>query len=514
MSEITPVRLSLADLLGRPYVEAAGAACAALYGGGPGTDLALEPVDFFPAEFQAWQHGMLDHVGKPLVSGAGEGLAKGASTRHFDAAAHLERAPLSARGPYRIGEDGRVYLTVKAEHYHASLGHAFPGYALIARARALGIPNATHNNTRGHVTRLVEEELVRAANGLEREDREGLERVLRASEPHVLNRVLNLETGSLACEAALKLMLARFYLMEQGMPGPVYSGRTPVFLVIGNDDGGMQANYHGTTVLTQVLRGMWPELGERLAAEGLFRVAALRPNRMDDLEAAFAADGRDGVKIAGFLHEIILMNYGGRVLTPDYLHRAYALCAEHDVPTLVDEIQTGIWSPERFSFREYGLRPSCVTLGKGFPGGEYPASRLLFSAPLDVMPQFGALVTNGQEELASLAYLITLRWAEANSETIRQVGDYYEERMRSLAAAHASCAGISGARHMTTLVFHGVDAAKVFAQAVSHAGLDVSAQTYKADCPPCVLTKLPLTFDEAMADFVVRRFEAALKSSA
>ena len=38
---------------------------------------------------------------------------------------------------------------------------AFPGYRLLETARALGIPNATHNNTRGCITRLLEEELVR-----------------------------------------------------------------------------------------------------------------------------------------------------------------------------------------------------------------------------------------------------------------------------------------------------------------------------------------------------------------
>ena len=68
-----------------------------------------------------------------------------------------------------------------------------------------------------------------------------------------------------------------------------------------------------------------------------------------------------------------------------------------------------------------------MAVGKGFPGGEYPASRLIFSAVLDCMPQFGALVTNGQEELASLAYLITMRWAKANAQVTRAVGDYQVE---------------------------------------------------------------------------------------
>ena len=63
-----------------------------------------------------------------------------------------DNAPLTGYGFYRVGEDGRLYLITKSEHYHAPLGHAFPGYRLLEIARRLGIPNATHNNTRGHIT--------------------------------------------------------------------------------------------------------------------------------------------------------------------------------------------------------------------------------------------------------------------------------------------------------------------------------------------------------------------------
>jgi len=134
-------------------------------------------------------------------------------------------------------------LISKSEHYHAALGHSFPGYGLIERARALGIPNATHNNTRGHLTRRLEEELLAAANG---------------GGSGGLDCVLNLETGSLALEAALKLVLARFHPHAAGADAPPYGGRVPVILVIGDDDGGLTANYHGTTVLTQAMRGSGP----------------------------------------------------------------------------------------------------------------------------------------------------------------------------------------------------------------------------------------------------------------
>lgn len=82
------------------------------------------------------------------------------------AAQHSGAAPLSALGAFRVGEDGRLYFTGKSEHYQIPLGHSFPGYALIDRARALGVPNATHNNTRGFITRTLERRLIAAANGL------------------------------------------------------------------------------------------------------------------------------------------------------------------------------------------------------------------------------------------------------------------------------------------------------------------------------------------------------------
>ena len=57
----------------------------------------------------------------------------------------------------------------------------------------------------------MEKRLVQSANGIEWEDEEATAKVLASTEPKVLNRVINLETGSLSCEAAFKMMLARFY---------------------------------------------------------------------------------------------------------------------------------------------------------------------------------------------------------------------------------------------------------------------------------------------------------------
>jgi acetylornithine/succinyldiaminopimelate/putrescine aminotransferase len=511
--EIRNPILSLADLLGDEYIEAVCDARAFVEGTDPAAlrAVAREKVEFFPPAFRRRMDELLGSVGGKVSAGL-QNSASGAGTRAFREATRTALAPLTGFGFLRIGEDGRVYLAAKSEHYHSSLGHSFPGYALIEKARRLGIPNSTHNNTRGHITRRAEEELVRAANGLPRGHRAALETVLASEEPRVLNRVINLETGSLAVEAALKMMLARFYRLDRSCPEPKYAGRTPVFLVLADNEGGRTANYHGTTLLTQTMRGLWPELLAGLERAGLFRVQPVAINDIRDFRARVEELDRGGSKVAGFFHELILMNYGGVRLDPAYVRQAHALCAERDIPTMVDEIQSCIWSPELFLFREYGLKPDFVSVGKGFPGGEYPASRILASAPYDNLNQFGALVTNGQEELASLAYLITIEFALANRDYTRAIGDYYERELKGLARRHERLVErIEGQRHLSSIYFRTADQAVRFMKALNGQGIDISAHTYKAKCPPSNLTKIPLIATRRMVDFLINKMDETLK---
>ncbi len=508
--KFAPVTCSLADLLGDDYVEAACRARAFLTGAElePLRRLAHDRVDFWPASLQKRLQALLPQAGTAVIAPLGA-PAKGATSRAFAAASKPAMAPLSGLGYYRVGEDGRLYVISKSEHYHAPLGHGFPGYALVDRARALGVPNATHNNTRGCITRLLEEELIRSANGLPAGA--DVSALVASDDPAALNRVINLETGSLAAEAALKLALARFYAPEAGGAEPTYRGRTPVILVIGDDDGGITGNYHGTTVLTQLTRGLWPDLRARMENAGVYRVCPVRPNSVADLDAAFRQYEAAPFKIAAFFHEIVMMNYGARRLTEEFLRHAYALCAKHDVPTVVDEIQSCMWYDGLFLFRQYGLKPSAVVIGKGFPGGEYPASRIVFNSSLDRLPQFGALVTNGQEELASLAYLVTMKWTAANGPAIAAAGAMLEDGCRRVAAQFPSLLdGVEGRGHLLGLRFRDLAKGRAFAEGLNARGFDISVQTYKASCPPVALTKLPIVADEALIALTLERIRESL----
>ena len=427
-------------------------------------------------------------------------------------ATDTKKSPLAGLGFIRIGEDGQAYLISKSEHYHASLGHSFPGYRLVENAQRLGIPNATHNNTRGHITRLLEQELIRVANGVQKGDEKRLKQIIHSTEPHVLNRVINLETGSLAVEAALKMILARFYRVEESSDRPQYHGRTPVLLVVADNAGGKKANYHGTTLLAQVMRGMWPELCDSLESSHAVVIKPVKINDISDFERTLAEYDTQPYKVAGFFHEIILMNYGGIRLDEEFLRRAYALCQEHDVPTVADEIQSCIWSPEMFLFREYQLRPDFVSVGKGFPGGQYPASRIITTSAMDNLHQFGALVTNGQEELASLAYLVTMEFVQANRAYLRSIGDYYEAELRAMARQYpAIIERVEGRRHLSSIFFHSGNAALKFATWLNDAGIDISVHAYKANSPPAALTKIPLISTYKMVSFLIAKMREALK---
>jgi acetylornithine/succinyldiaminopimelate/putrescine aminotransferase len=510
---INNISRSLCDLLGEPYIDSVCRSRSVLTGENIEAlkGIATEKIEFFPKQMVSRLDELAYEIGRQLVPPSNF-ANDGAPSAAIHAASRNEAAPLSALGCYRIGEDGRLYFTAKSEHYHIPLGHSFPGYMLIENAKRLGITNATHNNTRGFVTRLLERELIRTANGIDKRDEPGLNDLLLKNEPGTVNRVINLETGSLAVEAALKMMLARFYQITQSAVAQ-YHGRTPVFLVMGDYTGNTGANYHGTTILEQTMRGHWKDLYQNAEKASLYKVVPVNINDIDDFAQKIEKYNTGDYKTAGFCHEIILMNYGGIHLSESYLHEAYRLCRSYDTPVLCDEIQSCAWYSDLYLFRRYGLTPDFVSIGKGFPGGNYSASKILFSGAFDNLIQFGALVTNGQEELASLSYLITMEFLKANKEHIDDTGRYYMQSIQELGSHYPGItAGVEGDSHMVAIRFAESAQAEAFCRYMNAACFDVSVQSYKPNCPPIALTKIPLITSRNIIDAILRKMQDSLET--
>ena len=127
------VKQSLTSLLGASYME--GVARANDFFGKMSYDEAMaianEEISFYDEATQAKNDALLSKVGTQVIEPMTPDNNHGAPTDAFRKAENKDASPLGGFGCFRLGEDGKLYLIGKSEHYHASLGHAFAGYKLI-----------------------------------------------------------------------------------------------------------------------------------------------------------------------------------------------------------------------------------------------------------------------------------------------------------------------------------------------------------------------------------------------
>jgi len=98
----------------------------------------------------------------------------------------------------------------------------------------------------------------------------------------------------------------------------------------------------------------------------------------DALEQVLAAQGRE---IAALIVEPLVQGASGmRFYHPEYLRRARALCTEHEVLLIADEIMTGFGrTGTMFACEQAQIAPDLLCLSKGITGGYLPLSCVLSS---------------------------------------------------------------------------------------------------------------------------------------
>lgn len=97
----------------------------------------------------------------------------------------------------------------------------------------------------------------------------------------------------------------------------------------------------------------------------------------DDV-AALAEVLQHNKNIAGFLVEPLQGEAGVYVPEEGYLTQTKALCAQHGVLFIADEVQTGIARTGKLLAVDYEqVRPDILILGKALSGGTYPVSAVL-----------------------------------------------------------------------------------------------------------------------------------------
>lgn len=253
------------------------------------------------------------------------------------------------------------------------------------------------------------------------------------------DKLLPMNTGVEAVETALKLARKWGYAVK-GVP----DGQAKIITVEGN--------FHGRTI-NVISFSTDPSARDGF---GPF-MSGYVTIPYNDIEALrFALNDKN---VVAFLVEPIQGEAGVYVPDNGYLATASALCKEHRVLFIADEIQTGLSRTGRLLACDHeDVRPDMLILGKALSGGVLPISAVLADDEimLTIAPgEHGS--TYGGNPLAcavAIAALEVLR-EENLAERAAELGVYFREKLNRL--AHPAIKQVRGKGLLNAIVIQHVD---------------------------------------------------------
>lgn len=252
------------------------------------------------------------------------------------------------------------------------------------------------------------------------------------------DKVLPMNSGAEAVETALKLTRKWAYEVK-GTPED-----QAVIVVCEN-------NFHGRTT-TIISFSNDPDARKNYGpyTEGFVRIPY---NDITALKEALA-----NKNVAGFLVEPIQGEAGVFVPNDGYLAQAYALCKEHNVLFIADEVQTGIARTGKLLAVDHeNIKPDILVLGKALSGGMYPVSAVL--ANDDIMGvikpgQHGS--TFGGNPLAAAVAMAALDVVidEKLAENAEQMGVLFRKKINEYIQQSNICTLVRGKGLLNAIVIN------------------------------------------------------------
>ena len=267
------------------------------------------------------------------------------------------------------------------------------------------------------------------------------ERINALAPGNFAKKTMFLTTGAEAVENAIKIARS-------------YTKRSAVIA--------FTSGYHGRTLLTLGLTGkvapyktgFGPFPGEIFHAQ--FPNAAHGVS-VDDAIASIESIFKNDVeasRVAAIIVEPVQGEGGFNVAPTEFLQRLRALCDQHGILMIADEIQTGAGRTGTwFAMEQSGVAPDMITMAKSMAGG-YPISGVVGRAEVMDAPAAGGLGgTYAGSPIACAAALAVLDVFEKENllERSRQLGAHMMSSLKTMAGKYKCVADVRGLGAMVAI---------------------------------------------------------------
>ena len=289
------------------------------------------------------------------------------------------------------------------------------------------------------------------------------------------------------------------------------------------------SGYHGRTMMTLGLTGkvapykvgFGPFPGDIFHAQfpnALHGVSV--DDAMASLETIFKND-IEASRVAAIIVEPVQGEGGFNVAPFDFLQRLRALCDQHGILLIADEIQTGAGRTGTwFAIEQSGVAPDLITMAKSMAGG-FPISAVVGRAEVMDAPAPGGLGgTYAGSPLGCAAALAVLQIFEKEQllQRSQALGQRITSRLQTLATTQPAIADVRGLGAMVAMELckngdvHQPDAdltKRLCAEATKQGLILLSCGTYGN----VVRILVPLTASDAIVDEGLDMLEAALATA-
>lgn len=179
---------------------------------------------------------------------------------------------------------------------------------------------------------------------------------------------------------------------------------------------------------------------------------------------------------------------------PEFLKGVRALCDEHDILMILDEIQCGMGrTGSMFAWQDYGVQPDVMTcakaLGCGIPVGAFVLNKKTAEHSL-VPGDHGTTYGGNPLACAAVSKVFDIFREQKITEHVREIAPYLEEKLDELVDKYDSVAARRGKGLMQGLMITGKPVGEVINKAIGHGLLVISAGSDVLRLvPPLVIEK-------------------------